>query len=108
MGTSEDEGVVHMQEVASQGTVTCRTLSKINSIEVVFPSSFHLLYYSMYKKYVGSKCKEYEEANWQELVIDLRNKVMYSNRMFEFDQHLQYFEVICVDILSFIDYVHKT
>lgn len=33
---------------------------------------------------------------------------MYSNTVFEFEQHLQNFEVVCVDILSFINYVHQT
>lgn len=33
---------------------------------------------------------------------------MYSNNVFEFEQHLQHFEMVCTDIPSFIDYVHKT
>lgn len=45
-------------------------------------------------KNVGLKCKEYVEANRQNHVMDLWNNVMYSNKVFEFEQHSEYFEVV--------------
>lgn len=33
---------------------------------------------------------------------------MYSNREAEFEEHLNHFEVLCVDIPLFAQYVHET
>lgn len=48
------------------------------------------------------KCKEYVESNRKKHVMDLWNKIMYSNREFEFVEHLKNFEVVYADIPLFI------
>lgn len=63
---------------------------------------------AIFLKNVSMKCKDYVKYNRQKHVMNLWNKVMYSNSESDFEQNLQYFEVVCVDIPSFVEYVHQT
>lgn len=83
-------------------------LALINVMKVVFSSIFHLLCVFHIAKNVNSKCKEYIEANRKEHIMDLWNKVMHSNNVFEFENYLHHFEVVCADIPSFVKHVHQT
>lgn len=61
-----------------------------------------------FKKNVGVKCKECVEYNRHEHVMDLWNKIMFSNKELRFVEHLKHFEVVCADIPLFVQYVPKT
>lgn len=87
--------------------VSNRELALMNALEVVFPSSIHLLCVFYIAKNVGAKCKEFVKVNRQDHVMKLCNKVMYLNKVFEYEQHLQYFELVCVDIPFFVDYFNQ-
>lgn len=82
------------EKLLSKVMVTNRKLDLMNVIEIVFHPHSTSYVYSMFQKNVGLKWKEYVEANRQEHVMNLWNKVMYLNMVFEFEQHLQHFEVV--------------
>lgn len=44
----------------------------------------------------------------QEHDLDIWNKFLYSNSMFESKQHLRHFEVVCIDISLFVEHVHQS
>lgn len=74
----------------------------------IFSSLIHLLCVFHVAKNVGAKCKALFKENRQEYVMELWNKIMYSKRVVEYEQHLQHFELICIDIISLVDYVNQT
>ncbi|XP_012567773.3 uncharacterized protein [Cicer arietinum] len=77
----------------------------MNVISVVFPTSIHLLCRFHIEKNVGAKCKQYVKKDRQEEVMDLWKKIVYSTSVEEYDHHLQQFELLCADIILFVDYV---
>lgn len=56
------------EEFLPKVMVTNWGLTMVNSIEVVFPFSFHILCVLHISKNVGSKCKEYLEANMKSML----------------------------------------
>ncbi|XP_073225719.1 protein FAR-RED ELONGATED HYPOCOTYL 3-like [Cicer arietinum] len=93
------------ESLISKVIVTDRDLAMMNAISVVFPTSIHLLCRFHIEKNVGARCKQYVKNDRQEEVMDLWKKIVYSTSVEEYDHHLQQFELLCADIILFVDYV---
>ncbi|XP_073221556.1 uncharacterized protein [Cicer arietinum] len=93
------------ESLISKVIVTDRDLAMMNAISVVFPTSIHLLCRFHIEKNVGARCKQYVKKDRQEEVMDLWKKIVYSTSVEEYDHHLQQFEILCADIILFVDYV---
>ncbi|XP_073226861.1 protein FAR-RED IMPAIRED RESPONSE 1-like [Cicer arietinum] len=93
------------ETLISKVIVTDRDLAMMNAISVVFPTSIHLLCRFHIEKNVGARCKQYVKKDRQEEVMDLWKKIVYSSSVEEYDHHLQHFELVCADIILFVDYV---
>lgn len=96
------------EKFLSNVLVTGREPALMNFVEVVFPNSTPLFCLFHISKNVSMKYKEYVESHRHEHVMDMWNNIIYSNIETDFIVHLKHFEVVCANILNFVQYVHES
>ena len=86
-----------------------RELALINAIEVVFPSTRHLLCIWHIEKNILSKCKQYfgEKEEWDEFLSSWTNLIK-SPDQFAFEEALKSFEVNYSEKYLVLDYLRNT